>query len=130
MPLMKACSTAGILSTTLFSAVLIANAGQEAKRAGQPEKPPFTSPAQYYSGVSGRGGPVVGDGSGGWRSGREGVRYKGPNPKPGWHLDWDEKKTATGAAIVAGLFPNIKPLMALHLRDTIIRRGGDGLYYM
>lgn len=30
--------------------------------------PPFTSPAEVYSGVSSPGSPVKGDGSGGWRS--------------------------------------------------------------
>jgi beta-xylosidase len=92
--------------------------------------PPFTSAAQYYSGVSGPGTPVTGDGSGGWRSGRDGVLYKGANPKPGWKLDWDAQGTATGSAIKAGIFPAVKPLLELHLRDTIIERGGDGFYYM
>lgn len=70
-----------------WAVVFIAAAAQEEKTARQAVPPPFTSPAQYYSGINGPGGPVVGDGSGGWRSGREGVRYKGPHPKPGWQLD-------------------------------------------
>jgi hypothetical protein len=91
---------------------------------------PFTSPSGVYSGVSGSGKPVVGAGLGGWRSGREGVRYKGPDPKPGWQLDWDKKESSTDKVIDLGLLPPIKPLLELHLRDTIIRLGGDGNYYM
>jgi xylan 1,4-beta-xylosidase len=92
--------------------------------------PPFTSAAEVYLGYSGPGEPVRGAGLGGWRSGREGIRYKGPYPKPGWQLDWDEKKTSSDDVIALGLLPPIKPLLELHLRDTIIRRGGDGFYYL
>lgn len=92
--------------------------------------PPFTSAAEIYSGYSGAGGPVEGAGLGGWRSGRHGIRYKGRSPKPGWHLDWDEKRTSSDQVIELGLLPPIKPLLELHLRDTIIRRGGDGAYYL
>lgn len=126
----RSFATAARLIIASAATVLVAYAAQEAQRLSQPPPPPYTSPAEHYSGVSGAGAPVVGDGRGGWRSGREGVRYKGPSPKPGWQLDWDDKKTATGAAIKAGLFPYVRPLMELHLRDTIVRRGGDGLYYM
>jgi beta-xylosidase len=112
-----------------FLAVVSALA-QAQQLAEQVIPPPFTSPAKDYSGISGPGGKVIGDGSGGWRSGRDGVLYKGPHPKPGWHLDWDAKGAATGSAIKAGIFPYIKPLMELHLRDTIICLGGDGSYYM
>jgi hypothetical protein len=83
-----------------------------------------------FSGISGPGEPVQGDGSGGWRSGKEGVRYKGAHPKAGWQRDWDEKQTTSDRAIDQGLLPPIKPLWELHLRDTIIVVGGDGLYYM
>ena len=83
-----------------------------------------------YSGISGPGEPVTGDGLGGWRSGNEGVRYKGPHPKPGWQLDWDEKQTSTDLVINLGLLPPIKPIWELHLRDTIICLGGDGNYYL
>ncbi len=88
------------------------------------------NPGGNFSGISGPGEPVSGDGSGGWRSGKEGVRYKGPHPKPGWQLDWDEKQTSSDLAIAQGLLPPIKPLWELHLRDTIITAGGDGRYYM
>ena len=37
----------------------------------------------------------------------------------------------TGAAVKAGLIPNLKPLIPdMQLRDTIVRVGGDGNYYM
>src|SRR5262249_40857395 len=92
--------------------------------------PPFTSALEVYSGFSGAGEPVRGGGLGGWRTGREGVRYKGPHPKPGWQLDWDEKKSSSDLVIDLGLLPPIKPLLQLPLRDTIIRKGGDGFFYM
>ncbi len=114
----------------VWAALLNPGTTQQEKPVGLEVPPPFTSPLQYYSGVSGPGHSVVGDSRGGWRSGREGVRYKGVQPKPGWQLDWDEKGTATGSAIKAGLFPNLNPLLELHLRDTVIRQGEDGNYYM
>lgn len=80
------------------------------------------------SGVSGPGTPVIGDGSGGWRSGSAGVTYRGAHPKPEWSLAWGEY--ATGSAVTSGLVPPIKPLMELQLRDTVIVVGGDGNYYM
>lgn len=92
--------------------------------------PPFTSSAAVYSGFSGAGKRVQGAGLGGWRSGREGIRYKGDSPKPGWQLDWDEKRTSSDEVIELGLLPPIRPLLELHLRDTIIRKGGDGFYYL
>jgi hypothetical protein len=90
--------------------------------------PPFTSPAAVYSGISGPGQPVVGDGRGGWVSGPGGVTYSGSQPKPGWHLNWGTR--ANGSAITAGAIPPLRPLWDLHLRDTIIILGGDGKYYM
>ncbi|HEY4247917.1 MAG TPA: family 43 glycosylhydrolase [Lacunisphaera sp.] len=83
-----------------------------------------------FSGVSGPGESVQGAGLGGWRSGKEGVRYKGPHPKTTWQLDWDAKQTSSDDVIKLGLLPPIKPLWELHLRDTIITLGGDGFYYM
>ena len=90
--------------------------------------PPFTSPAEVYSGISGAGAKIIGAGGGGWRSGAEGVYYKGANPKAGWSLKFDGM--AMGSVIKTGLLPPLKPLLELHLRDTIIRLGGDGNYYM
>jgi xylan 1,4-beta-xylosidase len=91
---------------------------------------PFTSAADIYSGYSGPGQAVVGHGLGGWRSGREGLRYKGPYPKPGWQLDWDAKRSSSDQVIELGLLPPIRPLLELHLRDTIIQKGHDGYYYL
>ncbi len=93
----------------------------------EPPPPPFTSPAEVYSGVSGPGGPVTDSGAGGWRSGAEGVTYQGPAPKKGWKTASD---LTSGSAINDGLLPPIKPIWDLHLRDTIIILGGDGNYYM
>lgn len=80
------------------------------------------------SGISGPGEPVVGDGSGGWRTGSSGVLYQGPKPKTGWDLNWGNR--ANGSAIKDGLLPPIKPIWELHLRDTVVITGGDGNYYM
>jgi xylan 1,4-beta-xylosidase len=121
--------TSLVVLAALAAAMLFSGVTQDQKQTASAIAPPFTNAARYYSGVTGPGEPVVGDGGGGWRSGRDGVRYKGPHPKPGWHLDWDEKGTTTGAAIKQGLFPAVKPLMELHLRDTIIRLV-NGTYYM
>jgi hypothetical protein len=113
------------------------NSNQTAKAPATAARPqpdraaaPFTSPAAVYSGWSGAGEAVQGDGLGGWRTGREGVRYKGPQPKTGWQLDWDEKGTSSDKVIELGLMPPLRPLLELHLRDTIIRKGGDGYFYM
>ncbi|HEY7091105.1 MAG TPA: family 43 glycosylhydrolase [Tepidisphaeraceae bacterium] len=89
--------------------------------------PPYTSSPETYSGISGPGGPVIGDGYGGYRSGREGLMFKGPHPKPGW-LDLGER--ATGSAVRSGTLPALRPIWELHLRDTCICLGGDGMYYM
>ncbi len=91
-------------------------------------QPPFTSPAQYYSGISGPGTPVGSNVSGGWRSGPGGVTYQGPDPKPGWHVI--RSGLTNDSAVRRGLIPPIRPLLNLHLRDTIICLGGDGFYYM
>lgn len=98
------------------------------RAAGPRSQPVFTSRPEVYSGISGPGQPVVGDGSGGYRSGNDGVTYKGPDPKPGWKTDWGNR--ANGAAYKAGLLPHIKPIWDLHLRDTTIALADDGNYYM
>lgn len=115
-----------LLLNVIFLALTSILAAQELNTQTIPS--PFTSPADVYSGVSGAGSKVVGDGSGGWRSGSDGVYYKGANPKKGWRLDFD--KFVTGSAIKSGLLPPVKPLLELHLRDTVICLGGDGNYYM
>ncbi len=90
--------------------------------------PPFTSPPDVYSGISGPGKPVVGTGSGGWRSNYEFLGYDGPDPKPGWKPLG--QFASTGSAVKQGLIPPIKPIWDLHLRDTVIDLGPDGNYYM
>jgi beta-xylosidase len=95
---------------------------------GAAPPPPFTSSLAVYSGISGPGKPLVGNGGGGYRSGYEGLMYDGPNPKPGW-LPLG-KYVCTSSAVKAGLIPPLKPIWDVHLRDTIINIGGDGLYYM
>jgi hypothetical protein len=72
----------------------------------------FLRAADVFSGISGPGEPVQGSGLGGWRSGHDGVRYKGPHPKAGalyaFVLEWPASKTvvirslATGSPHVAG----------------------------
>jgi beta-xylosidase len=81
-----------------------------------------------YSGVSGPGLPVEGDGSGGWRSGSAGVTYQGNHPKP--YFIVAQGGLSTRSAIASGTLPPIKPFMEVQVRDTVITLGGDGNYYM
>ncbi len=90
--------------------------------------PPFSSAADIYSGISGPGKPVVGNGGGGWRSNQITMRYDGPDSKPGWQPLG--QYACTSSAVKDGLLPPLKPIWDLHLRDTVINIGGDGLYYM
>lgn len=79
--------------------------------------------------ISGPGKPVIGDGSGGWRSGSNGVMYSGAYPAdPRWTPM--PASFSSGSVVKKGLLPPIKPLLELHLRDTRICLGGDGYYYM
>jgi hypothetical protein len=88
----------------------------------------YTAHPEAFSGLSGPGHAVVGDGSGGYRTGRDGTMYKGLDPaKPGW-LDLGNR--ATGSAVANGLLPPLRPIWELHLRDTTVCLGGDGNYYM
>jgi hypothetical protein len=90
--------------------------------------PIHTTHLEVFSGISGSGHPVLGDGYGGYRTGREGTMYRGTDPaKPGW-LDLGDR--ALGTAVRNGLIPPLRPIWELHLRDTIINKGGDGYYYM
>ncbi len=88
-------------------------------------------PSDFYAyrGISGPGLPVT-DASavGGWVSGGPGVRYQGPHPMSYPTLPW--QADATGSAVTMGLIPAIRPLLDLHIRDTVICLGGDGHYYM
>jgi beta-xylosidase len=80
-----------------------------------------------YSGISGPGLPVEGNGEGGWRSGSEGVSYAGIHPKPYFHI---VESLTTRSAVTSGILPPIKPFMEVQVRDTVITLGGDGNYYM
>lgn len=96
--------------------------------SGRPVDPP---PAGYYAyrGVSGPGLPVTdASATGGWVSGGQGVRYQGPQAMSYPTLPW--QADSTGAAVSVGLMPPIRPLLDVHIRDTIICLGGDGQYYM
>ncbi len=84
--------------------------------------------ARQFSPISGPGREVSGDGDGGWRSGTDGVRYKGDAPKPEYNLNFEG--LASGTAIAKGLLPPIRPALELHLRDGVITLGGDGNYYL
>ena len=84
--------------------------------------------AKPFSGVSGPGIPVEGDGRGGWRSGTEGVVYYGNHPRPEYQEG--NLRMCTGSAVEKGLVPPIKPAWELHLRDGVVTLGGDGNYYL
>ena len=84
--------------------------------------------AKQFSGVSGPGMPVEGDGRGGWRSGTEGVVYYGNHPRPEYQEG--NLRMCTGSAVEKGLVPPIKPAWELHLRDGVVTLGGDGNYYL
>ena len=110
----------------------VASAGVSAT-AAEPENPLHVTPIhtthpEVFSGISGPGHPVVGDGHGGYRTGREGTMYAGPNPPnpAGFHFG----NRARGTAVRDGIIPPLRPIWELHLRDTIINQGGDGFYYM
>jgi hypothetical protein len=90
--------------------------------------PIHTTHSEVFSGISGPGHPVLGDGYGGYRTGREGTMYRGTEPaKPGW-LDFGDR--ASGSTVHNGIIPPLRPIWELHLGDTIINNGGDGFYYM
>ena len=84
--------------------------------------------AKQFLAISGPGKEVSGDGHGGWRSGTDGVRYKGDYPRPEYNLNFDG--ITKGTAVEKGLLPPIKPALELHLRDGVITLGGDGNYYL
>lgn len=108
-------------------------------KPGEPPHPDADSsrriipaPAKDYwpfSGISGAGAPVTAETArGGWVSGIPNVKYKGPQPRHYPTAEWGNADS--GSAVTNGLLPPIKPLWDVHIRDTIIRLGGDGYYYM
>jgi beta-xylosidase len=81
-------------------------------------EPNSTGVAARPGGISGPGTPLIaGSRPRGWVSGMVGLVEASP-------------ERATGSAVKAGLLPAIKPLLNLHIRDTVIILGGDGNYYM
>jgi len=100
---------------------------------GRPIPPP--PPGLYpIARRSGPGMPVTpATERGGWVTSeaavdRRGVRFRGPGPAPANLLPWADSDS--GRVVTEGLIPPVKPLLHLHLRDTIICLGGDGNYYM
>ena len=88
-------------------------------------------PAGYwpYSGTSGPGRPASDASIGqGWVSGLPDVRHSGPD-KPRYPLaPWGN--AASGKVVADGLLPALRPIHHVHIRDTIVRPGPDGWYYM
>jgi len=82
-----------------------------------------------YTGLSGPGFPVTAASAhGGYRSGSGGVAYSGIHPYPFPTLPWENY--STGSVVTNGLLPDIKPIIDVQVRDTIVCRGGDGNFYM
>jgi len=70
--------------------------------------PIHTTHPEVFSGISGPGHPVVGNGYGGYRTGRDGTMYHGDEPaKPGW-LDLGDR--ARGTAVRDGIIPPLRPI--------------------
>lgn len=126
------------ISTTVAVALAVLSASAQTTPAVAPAPaasdaswnpaPMYTTHPEAFSGLSGAGHAVVGDGHGGYRSGREGTMYKGLDPaKPGW-LDFGNR--ANGSGVTSGVLPPLRPIWELHLRDTTMCLGGDGNYYM
>ena len=78
------------------------------------------------SGISGPGKLVIGKGWGGFFDGRREDGTSGHTAV----TDQNRAKTASGASVTEHLIPSIRPIWDIHMRDTVICRGGDGFYYM
>jgi xylan 1,4-beta-xylosidase len=117
--------------TALLRNRVFAQAGQTVSTVGDSGSSVVAPPKNFYPyrGISGAGVPVTPESSvGGWHSGTAGVAYRGPHPPPYKTLPWLDY--ATGSAVKKGLLPPLRPLLDVHLRDTIICLGGDKHYYM
>ncbi|HVT79872.1 MAG TPA: family 43 glycosylhydrolase [Phycisphaerae bacterium] len=129
MLIFRYAAVSALALSAAVAAAQTAPATFPATRAGNPApKPPFSSPPEVYSGLSGPGKPQVGDGGGGWRSNYQFLGYDGPDPKPGWKPLGQFACKST--AVKEGLIPPIKPIWDLHLRDTIVNPGPDRFFYM
>ncbi len=116
-----------ISSIIYLSASLFANQSLLSQEKFNPV-PRDTVWAKQFQPTSGPGNDVLGDGHGGWRSGTDGVKYKGNYPRSEYDLNFDG--ITKGTAVEKGLLPPIKPAIELHLRDSVITLGGDGNYYL
>jgi xylan 1,4-beta-xylosidase len=119
----------GLLAQTAPAAAMPeAPGGMRGVPAGTPMPADGKNPYSY-SGVSGAGYPVdASSGHGGWRSGSTGVAYEGEHPYPFPTLPWENY--STGSVVKNGLLPDLKPIIDVQVRDTIVCRGGDGNFYM
>ena len=100
---------------------------------GPRSEPTKTGTLENYSGLSGPGQPVEGTGYGGYRSGNEGLMYRGPEPKEGW-LDFGNRGRGTAVAngLLAATPPNLGPTSSRHrykygrqrqlFHDRLVRR--------
>ena len=82
-----------------------------------------------FSGISGAGQAVTAaTARGGWVSDLINNKYKGPVPRNYPTAAWADDDS--GSAVTQGLMPALRPIWDVHIRDTVICRGGDGNYYM
>lgn len=114
-----------IMSSVVCMALSLSSAVAQEKFIPSPQDVEW---AMQFKSVSGPGMAVEGDGWGGWRSGTDGVKYVGNNPRPEYTAS--DMDMASGSAVTKGLVPPIRPAMELHLRDGVVTLGGDGNYYL
>ena len=114
-----------IMTVMVISLFPVRSLCQDSMYVASPEE---ISWAKQFTGISGPGRPVEGDGRGGWRSGTDGVIYYGNHPRP----EYKEGSLAMckGTAVDEGLVPPVRPAWELHLRDGVVTLGGDGYYYL
>ena len=118
-------TTKRIITSVCLSALLMTSITAQRNIIPTPEEEAW---AKQFSGVSGPGMLVTGNGWGGWRSGSDGVAYSGPNPRPEYNMTL--QGMATGSAVEEGLIPPFRPALEVHVRDAVVTLGGDGYYYM
>lgn len=82
-----------------------------------------------YAGISGPGRLATAASVGqGWTSGLPEVSYSGPG-RPRYPIaPWGDR--ASAQAVADGLLPPLRPIHHVHIRDTIVKLGPDGWYYM
>jgi xylan 1,4-beta-xylosidase len=96
----------GILVAAVLALAAFVYAAQEPQRPPGPVAPP--SNLIPGSGISGPGST--------------------PNDSRGKWIALNRR--ATGSLVKRGILPEVTVLMNIQMRDTVIRTGGDGLYYM